>query len=258
MAYKNQKVVLVTGASVGIGKAICKIFLKNNYLVIGVARRISLMQDMAEKYHNRFFPVKGDVTKLTDLVKTINALPMALVDIDILINNAGLGIGLNPVYECNLIEWKKMIDVNINGLINLTQIVSKGMVKKRSGHIINIGSVAGTYAYPGGNVYGATKAFVKQFSMNLRADLAEYNIRVSNIEPGLVGETEFSKIRFKGNIQKANQVYEGKVCLKPVDIAAAVYFTAAVPARVNINTMEIMASSQTFGPIKTLKKDEMK
>jgi len=175
----------------------------------------------------------------------VTGLPVEYRDIDILLNNAGLALGLEPAYAADLDEWETMVDTNIKGLLYMTRLILPGMVARKKGHIINIGSIAGSWPYPGGNAYGATKAFVQQFSRNLRADLRGTGIRVTNIEPGLA-ESEFSVVRFGGDHDKAAKVYEGTQPLTPADIAETVFWTASRPAHVNINSVEVMPVCQTW------------
>ena len=174
-------------------------------------------------------------------------LPAAFADIDVLVNSAGLALGLEPAHKADLDDWECMVDTNVKGLMYMTRGVLPGMVARRRGHVINIGSIAGTYPYPGGNVYGGTKAFVEQFSLNLRADLAGTGVRVTNIEPGMC-ETEFSLVRFKGDVERSAQVYRGTTPLSAEDIAECIVWTAALPAHVNINRLEVMPTCQSFAP----------
>jgi 3-hydroxy acid dehydrogenase/malonic semialdehyde reductase len=186
-----------------------------------------------------------DVRDRAAIGAALAALPSGLAAVDLLVNNAGLALGLEPAYEADLDQWEEMVDTNIKGLIYLTRALLPGMVARRRGHVINLGSIAGTYPYPGGNVYGATKSFVHQFSLNLRADLAGTRVRVTSIEPGMVGGTEFSTVRF-GDATKAARVYQGADPLLPEDIAEAVHWAASLPERVNINVVELMPVNQTF------------
>lgn len=253
---KKNDVVLVTGASVGIGKAICETFLKNKNVVIGVARRGNLLNKIAKKYPNYFFAVECDISDTEKLINLINKLPYKLKDITILVNNAGLAQELKPIQESNLDDFKKILELNIYALVNLTQKVSVEMCKNNFGHIINISSVAGNLAYYGGNLYCSSKAFVTHFSKTLRCDLVKHNIRVTNVEPGLVGDTEFSIVRYKGDKQKAEATYKDCDFLLAEDIAKVVYFTTQMPSRANINNVEIVASSQTEQGYKVTKNSE--
>jgi 3-hydroxy acid dehydrogenase / malonic semialdehyde reductase len=172
--------------------------------------------------------------------------------VDLLVNNAGLALGLSSADKANLDDWQTMIETNILGLAKMTRAILPHMVENQAGHIINLGSIAGTYPYPGGNVYGATKAFVEQFSLNLRADLSGTGIRVTNIEPGLA-ETEFSEVRFAGDTQKAAAIYQGLQPLVAKDIAESIYWCASQPAHVNVNRLEIMPTCQAFSALSIAK-----
>jgi 3-hydroxy acid dehydrogenase/malonic semialdehyde reductase len=179
----------------------------------------------------------------------VASLPPAFAEIDVLVNNAGLALGLEPGQEADLENWSQMIETNCTGLAYVTRAVLPGMVARQRGHVVNMGSIAATYPYPGGNVYGATKAFVHQFSLGLRADLHGTGVRVTCIEPGLVGGTEFSAVRFAGDAGRAAALYAGTQPLTPEDIAAAVEWATFQPAHVNINVIELMPVSQSFGPL---------
>jgi 3-hydroxy acid dehydrogenase/malonic semialdehyde reductase len=181
--------------------------------------------------------------------KAIASLPPAFASVDVLVNNAGGAIGLDPAQAADLNDWDAMIDSNIKGLVYCTRFLLPGMVERNRGHVINIGSTAGEWPYPGGNVYGAAKAFVHQFSNNLRADLLGTAVRVTNIEPGLAGGTEFSEVRFKGDKKKAAAVYEGTQPLTADDVADAIHWVATRPAHVNVNVMQIMPVCQAYGPL---------
>ena len=241
--------VFITGATSGFGESCAKLFAKKGWRLVLAARRTKrlkkLREDLSDKtsVHIIALDVRDRDAVQAELVK----LPEAFQNIDVLINNAGLALGLEPAYEANLDEWETMVDTNIKGLMYCTHSLLPGMVKRNRGHIINIGSVAGNWAYPGGNVYGATKAFVKVFSQNLRSDLSGTQVRVTNIEPGLA-ESEFSIVRFRGDVKKAAQVYAGTEPLTPDDIANIIYWVASLPAHVNINSIEVMPTCQTWGP----------
>ncbi|MCB5025968.1 SDR family oxidoreductase [Streptococcus mutans] len=240
--------VLITGASAGFGKAMTETFIHSGYRVIGAARRLEKLGKLREALGEHFYPLQLDMTDTSSINKALANLPKEWSKIELLVNNAGLALGLDKAYEANFKDWETMIATNIIGLTYLTRQILPDMVARKSGHIINIGSTAGTYPYTGGNVYGASKAFVKQFSLNLRADLAGTKVRVTNIEPGLCGSTEFSTIRFKGDKKRAEQLYEGAHSIQPQDIANAVLWTFQQPKHVNINRIEIMPTSQSFGP----------
>lgn len=242
-------IVLITGASSGFGAAMSQIFAENGHDVIAIARRnerLLALKDSLGKYSDRLHPVILDVRDRDAFVDMLNQLPDHLKSINILINNAGLALGVNPAQNALFNDWQTMIDTNITALTSATHAILPDMVKRQSGHIINIGSVAANYPYPGGNVYGATKAFVKQFSLNLRADLVGTQVRVTDIEPGLCGGTEFSNVRFKGNEEKVAQLYEKVDYLTAEDIARTVFWVATQPKHININIIEIMPTAQSF------------
>ena len=249
------KIALVTGATAGFGNAICRTLLKAGYLVIGTGRRQERLAQLEQEYGKQFFPLAFDISDRQATENAFKTLPTELQAIDLLVNNAGLALGLETADKSDLDDWEKMIDTNVKGLVTVTRLVLPQMVARNQGHIINLGSIAGNYAYPGGNVYGGTKAFVKQFSLNLRADLAGTNVRVSNVEPGLCGGTEFSNVRFKGDDARAAQVYENVQYVTPQDIANIVLWLNQQPEHVNINRIEIMPTAQTFNPLKVNKND---
>lgn len=232
--------MLVTGASAGIGQAVAERFVREGHQVLLTARRRDRLEALVETLGSRATAHALDVTDSQAVADFVAELG----PISVLVNNAGCAHGLAPAWECSMEDWLAMVELNINGLLRLTRAVLPGMVERDRGHIINLGSVAGTYPYPGGHVYGATKAFVEQFSLNLRCDLHGKNIRVTNIEPGMV-ETEFSLVRFAGDRQKADAVYEGFEPLTAEDIAEAIYWCASLPARVNINRLEVMPTMQS-------------
>lgn len=250
-----MKIALVTGVTSGFGLAIAKRLIKEGYHVIGAGRKGDVLATLSKELGEAFTPLVFDVRSLTELENAFNSLPNTLKNIDLLVNNAGLALGLEPAHQANLEDWDTMVDTNVKGLINMTRVVLPYMVARNTGHVINIGSIAGTYPYPGGNVYGATKAFVRQFSLNLRADLAGTRIRVSNIEPGLCGDTNFSLTRFKGDSDKAKQLYENVQYVTPEDIANTVCWINAQPEHMNVNSIEIMPTAQTFAPLKVVKDD---
>ncbi|MFQ2223624.1 SDR family oxidoreductase [Aeromonas enteropelogenes] len=242
-------IAMVTGASSGFGAAISRLLVQSGYRVIGTGRRGERLAALADELGEQFLPLVFDVQDKTATKAAIEGLPAAWCEVDLLVNNAGLALGLEPAHKAHLEDWEQMIATNISGLTLLTRLLLPGMVERNRGHVINIGSIAGTYPYPGGNVYGATKAFVKQFSLNLRADLAGTAIRVTNVEPGLCGGTEFSNVRFHGDDAKAATVYQGVEAIQPEDIANTVLWVSQQPAHVNINRIEIMPVAQTSGPL---------
>jgi 3-hydroxy acid dehydrogenase / malonic semialdehyde reductase len=241
-----SKIILITGATSGFGRASAELFGRNGWKMILTGRRNERLAALRDKLgsttvHTAAFDVR-DRQQVQDMVQ---ALPEGFRDIDILLNNAGLALGLGPAHETDLNEWENMVDTNIKGMLYMTRLLLPGMVARGRGHVINIGSIAASWPYPGGNTYGATKAFVQQFSRNLRADLHGTGIRVTTIEPGLA-ESEFSVVRFGGDQEKAAKVYEGTEPLTPTDIAEIVYWTASRPAHVNINSVEVMPVCQSW------------
>ena len=244
-----SKIALITGATAGFGTAICRALIQAGYFVIGTGRRTERLTSLKAELGEKFLPLAFDISDRLATQEAIKSLPTQWKNIDLLVNNAGLALGLESADKANLDDWEQMIDTNIKGLVNITRFVLPQMVERNTGHIINIGSIAGNYAYPGGNVYGGTKAFVKQFSLNLRADLAGKNIRVTNLEPGLCGGTEFSNVRFKGDDERAEKVYENVQYVTPQDIANMVLWVNQQPEHVNINRIEVMPTAQTFAPL---------
>ncbi len=243
-----EKTVMVTGASSGFGLATAKGFANKGYKVIAAARRRERLEKLQAEFGGQVYVMPLDVTSQEQINRMIDGLPENFAQIDILVNNAGLALGLEPAHKAELTDWDQMVDTNIKGLYLMTRKILPKMVEHKNGHIINIGSIAGNYAYPGGNAYGATKAFVKQFSRNLRADLLGTQVRVTNIEPGLA-ETEFSLIRFHGDKTKADKVYENTQALTANDIANAVIWAAEQPVHVNINSIELMPTSQAWAAL---------
>ena len=240
--------ILVTGASAGFGQAICQRLVADGHRVIGAARRIEKLQALHKELGEAFYPLQMDVTDLTQVDQALSSLPADWEQIDVLVNNAGLALGLAPAQKAETADWLTMIQTNIIGLTYLTRQILPRMVERNEGYVINMGSTAGTVPYPGANVYGASKAFVKQFSLNLRADLAGKQIRVTNIEPGLCEGTEFSSVRFKGDEKRVEALYRDAHAIQPEDIANTVSWLIQQPKHVNVNRIEIMPVSQTFGP----------
>lgn len=243
-------IILVTGATSGFGAAVAQRFAQEGHRVIAIGRRAQRLAQLrdalgAERVHT----IELDVRDEPAVRAALQTLPPALAAIDVLVNNAGLALGLSPAYQAELSDWERMVDTNIKGVMYLTRAVLPGMVARDRGHVINIGSIAGTYPYPGGNVYGATKAFVQQFSRNLRADLLHTHVRVTCVDPGLVGGTEFSLVRFEGDAGRVAKLYEGADALTPEDVAEAVHWAATLPPRVNVNAIELMPVTQAFGPL---------
>ena len=244
-----SKIALITGATAGFGTEICRTLIQAGYFVIGTGRRTERLTSLKAELGEKFLPLAFDISDRLATQEAIKSLPTQWKNIDLLVNNAGLALGLESADKANLDDWEQMIDTNIKGLVNITRFVLPQMVERNTGHIINLSSIAGNYAYPGGNVYGGTKAFVKQFSLNLRADLAGKNIRVTNLEPGLCGGTEFSNVRFKGDDKRAEKVYENVQYVTPQDIANMVLWLNQQPEHVNINRIEVMPTAQTFAPL---------
>ncbi|MGL5948642.1 MAG: SDR family NAD(P)-dependent oxidoreductase [Aeromonas sp.] len=240
---------LVTGASAGFGAAISRSLIAAGFHVIGTGRRRERLAALRAELGDHFLPLVFDLQDKAATADALASLPNEWQAVDVLVNNAGLALGLAPAYASDPDDWEQMIATNISGLTRLTRALLPGMVARNSGHIINMGSIAGNYAYPGSNVYGASKAFVKQFSLNLRAELAGYAIRVTNIEPGLCSGTEFSNVRFYGDDAKAAAVYAGVAAITPEDIARTVLWVCQQPAHVNINRIELMPVAQSFGPL---------
>ncbi|TFW11428.1 SDR family oxidoreductase [Massilia arenosa] len=240
-------IVFITGASAGFGAEMARVFVRAGHQAVIAARRVDRLQALARELGENCLPVEMDVTDKASIEDALAVMPQSWRQIDVLVNNAGLALGTQPAHECPLEDWETMIDTNCKGLVTMTRAVLPGMVERGAGTIINIGSVAGHYPYPGGNVYGATKAFVEQFTLNLRADLVGTGVRATNLAPGLCGGTEFSNVRFKGDDAKAASVYEGTTPLTARDIAETAFWIATLPAHVNINSIEMMPTCQGFG-----------
>ncbi len=239
-------IILVTGATAGFGESITRRFVENGHKVIATGRRQERLQTLKDELGDSVLTLQLDVRNRAAIEQALTSLPAEWRDIDVLVNNAGLALGLEPAHKANVEDWETMIDTNNKGLVYMTRAVLPGMVERNRGHIINIGSTAGSWPYAGGNVYGATKAFVQQFSLNLRTDLHGTAVRVTNIEPGLVGGTEFSNVRFKGDDDKAGKTYENTNALSAEDVTEAVWWVTTLPKHVNINTLEMMPVSQTW------------
>ena len=247
-----NKTVLITGATSGIGKACAFRFGANGYSLIITGRRgerlHKISNDLQTKFGIRVLPLVLDVRDKEKVFAAIDTLPAEWQTIDILINNAGLAVGLNKIQEGDTDDWERMIDTNIKGLLYVTRAVAPGMTARRSGHIINIGSIAGKETYPFGNVYCATKHAVDSLTKAMRIDMVDAGIKVTQIAPGAV-ETEFSNVRFKGDDQRAKSVYQGYEPLHPEDIADAVYYCAGLPPHVNINDLLIMPAAQASSTV---------
>jgi 3-hydroxy acid dehydrogenase / malonic semialdehyde reductase len=241
--------ILVTGASAGFGAAMTHRFVRDGHRVIATARRIDRLQMLHSELGGTVLPVGLDVTNAAAVATLPMDLPTRWREVDVLVNNAGGALGLDPAYRASLADWEDMVAVNVSGMMRMTRALLPGMVERNRGHIINMSSVAAVYPYPGGHVYGASKAFVTQFSLNLRADLVGLGVRVTDLEPGLVGGTEFSAHRFHGDTTRAGAVYAGTVPLSADDIAEAAAWVIGLPPHVNVNRMEIMPTCQAPGPL---------
>lgn len=246
------RIVLITGATSGIGRSCASRFAKEGYTVIMTGRRKdrleSVAEDIREKYKSYVKTLAFDVSSRVQVENAINSLPDDLSQIDVLINNAGLALGLTAIHEGNPEQWETMIDTNIKGLLFVTHAVVPLMIKHGSGHLINIGSIAGREAYSSGNVYCATKAAVDSLTKAIRIDLVRENIKVTQIAPGAV-ETEFSMVRFSGDETAAKAVYEGYEPLSPDDVADVVYYVTTLPPHVNINDLLIMPTAQASASV---------
>lgn len=244
-----MKTIFITGASSGFGEATARKFSSEGHRLILLARRREKLIDLAHQLggENKCHLISADVRDKEEVENALSSLPEEFRSIDVLVNNAGLALGLGSAEDASLKDWEIMVDTNIKGVIYLTKAVLPGMIRRGHGQIINIGSVAGSWPYPGGNVYGSTKAFVQQFSRNLRSDLSGKNIRVSLVEPGM-SETEFSLIRFEGDQEKAKAVYHSMSPLSADDIAETVFWICSMPAHVNVNQIELMPIAQAWAP----------
>ncbi|ABK82797.1 SDR family NAD(P)-dependent oxidoreductase [Campylobacter fetus] len=239
-----KNTAFITGATSGFGEAVARILASEGYKLILLARRLDRLENLKKELKNVHI-INADIRDKNAIFKAIDELPEQFRDIEILVNNAGLALGQERVLEANLDDFETMIDTNIKGLLYATKAVLPIMNRRKSGYIFNLGSVAGAWPYPGANVYGATKAFVKQFSLNLRNDVKGSNIRVTEIAPG-IAKTEFSVVRFKGDEDKSDSVYNSTQYLKAEDIAKIVLDCINLPKHVNINTLEVMPTTQSW------------
>lgn len=245
-----NKTALVTGATSGIGRATAQILAKNNYKIILCGRRedrlTALEKELSE--YTEIHTLSFDVRDKKAVFESINSLPEAFSTIDILINNAGNAHGLDPIQTGNLDDWDAMIDINVKGLLYVSKAIIPQMIERKSGHIINIGSIAGKEVYPNGNVYCASKHAVDALNQSMRMDLNPYGIRVGAIHPGMV-ETEFSEVRFKGDTERASTVYKDIKALQAEDIADIIYFVVSRPSHVNIGDLVVFPTAQASATI---------
>jgi 3-hydroxy acid dehydrogenase/malonic semialdehyde reductase len=242
-----SKTILITGATAGIGKATAYRFARENYRLVLTGRRneilVAIAADLKEKFQAEVFPLSFDIRKKTEVERMLESLPEEWKKIDILVNNAGLAAGLDPVNLASSDDWDTMIDTNIKGLLYVSRKVIPWMLGQGHGHIFNIGSIAGKEVYPKGSVYSATKHAVDALTKGMRIDLLPYGIKVTQISPGAV-ETEFSNVRFKGDIERAKHVYKGYEPLQGEDIAGIIHFISTLPPRVNVNDILVMPQAQ--------------
>jgi 3-hydroxy acid dehydrogenase/malonic semialdehyde reductase len=235
---------LVTGATAGFGASMVHRLVRDGHRVVGAGRRAERLDALQAELGEAFLPWPLDVTDAKAVAALPGSLPEGWREVDALVNNAGLALGFGPAQEASLDDWERMVETNVVGLMRMTRALLPGMVARDRGHVVNLGSVAGTYPYPGGNVYGATKAFVAQFTRNLKADLVGTGVRATVIEPGLVGGTEFSEVRFGGDAARAAKLYENAQPLTADDIAEMVAWVLGLPPNVNITRIEVMPRSQ--------------
>jgi 3-hydroxy acid dehydrogenase/malonic semialdehyde reductase len=257
MNDNQQMIIFVTGATAGFGAAITRRYVAEGHRVVAAGRRRERLEALRRELGDALWIVELDVRNREDVMKAFDFLPTEFSQLDVLVNNAGLALGLETAQAANLDDWDTMVDTNVKGLMYCTRAALPGMVARNRGHVVNMGSVAANYPYPGGNVYGATKAFVHQFSLNLRADVHGTAVRVTDVQPGMVGGTEFSEVRFHGDTGRASKVYAGvPATLSSEDIADAVFWVTTRPAHVNVNTIEIMPVAQAFSPLRIDRRTE--
>lgn len=237
--------ILITGTTAGFGQATAKLFVQNGWKVIGTGRRAERLQALKDELGDAFHGAVFDITDETAMASALADLPEGFQDIDILVNNAGLALGTASAPATKLSDWKTMIDTNVTGLVAITDSLLPTLIKQK-GMIINLSSIAATWPYPGGNVYGGTKAFLRQFSLGLRSDLHGKGVRVTSIEPGLC-ESEFTLVRTGGNQEAYDALYKGANPIQPEDIANTIYWVATQPAHLNFNSIEVMPVSQSWG-----------
>lgn len=243
-----KKTALITGATSGIGEACARKFAEGGYRLILTGRNGKKLEELKDELDTEVLTLNYDVRDRKATEAAVKSIPEDWAAIDVLINNAGLALGLEPEFEGDMDDWETMIDTNIKGLLTMTRLIVPGMVERNCGHVINIGSVAGDAAYAGGNVYCATKSAVKAITDGLRIDVAHTAVRVTNLKPGLV-ETRFSNVRFHGDDERADNVYKGITPLTGADIADVAYYAASAPAHVQIAEVLILATHQASGSV---------
>ena len=243
--WASGRVAFITGATSGFGEALARRIVSAGGRVIATGRRRERLEALAAELGERLLPRQMDIRDAASINAAVADLPAAFADIDVLFNNAGLAAGLAKAHEANVADWDQMIETNVLGLARVTRAVLPGMVTRNRGDVVNVASVAASYPYPGGNVYGGTKAFVRQFSLNLRCDLLGTKVRVTSIEPGMC-DTEFSLVRFKGDQGAADKVYAGMQPLSADDVAMLVEQVLRLPAHINVNTLEVMPVQQAW------------
>ena len=245
----TNKTVLITGATSGIGKATARLLAQNGYRLILTGRRNDRLDTIAgelkQEHHADVYTLCFDIRSSEETKQAITSIPRDFLPVDILINNAGLAVGLSTVQDGVEEDWERMIDTNIKGLLYISRLISKMMIERKSGHIINISSIAGKETYPMGNVYCATKHAIQSITKAMRLEMLPYGIKVSSVAPGAVN-TEFSTVRFKGDKERADQVYKGFTPLSAEDIAETIWFVASRPAHVNIDDILVMPTAQAF------------
>jgi len=246
---------LVTGATSGFGHAIAQRLVRDGHRVIAAGRRADRLAALQRDLGQSLLPLTLDVTDAAAVAALPGSLPEGWREVEVLVNNAGLALGLDPAQEADLDQLDRMIATNVTGLVHMTRALLPGMVARNRGHVVNLGSVASSYPYPGGHVYGGTKAFVKQFSLNLKADLVGSFVRITDVEPGLCGGTEFSTVRFSGDDARAAAIYKGTEPLTADDIAETVSWVVSLPRHVNINRIEMMPTCQAPGPLAIKRQD---
>ena len=245
MTVSGSSIVFISGATAGFGAAAARRFAADGARLVLCGRRADRLDALKKELKVPVHALALDVRDRAAVEAAIACLPREFAAIDILVNNAGLALGIEPAPRTSLDDWEQMVDTNIKGLMYMTRCILPGMVERKRGHVINLGSVAGNYPYPGGNVYAGTKAFVEQFSLALRSDLQGAHVRVTSIEPGMC-ETEFSLVRFSGDASRAAKIYEGMKPLSADDVAQCIHWVAALPDHININILEVMPVQQAF------------